>query len=120
MADLNIISVSNIKGKTFGNTLLTVTTDLVTNTFGQSKLFKINNIILNNKDTTNTLTANISFVDYSNSNTSTPIIVTLDVPSKSVIDVLSKPIYLEEGDKITAAASANSNIGIVISYEELA
>lgn len=119
MADLNIISVTNIKGRSFGNTLLTSTVDIIDNAHGNSRLVKVNNLILNSSDQSNTLNANVYFVDWSNSNTSTPIVSTLDIPAQGVIDVLSKPIYLEEGDKLTASASVAGQIGLVVSYEEL-
>jgi hypothetical protein len=41
------------------------------------------------------------------------------VPADATLDILSKPIYLEEGDKITALASASGDLEIIVSYEEL-
>ena len=43
------------------------------------------------------------------------------VPYKSTLIILGKdaPVYLEEGDKIQALASAAGDLEIVISYEEL-
>jgi len=45
------------------------------------------------------------------------IIKTLVVPADATIDVLSKPIYLEEGDKIQALAGVASDAQIIVSYE---
>ena len=46
---------------------------------------------------------------------------TVTVPIDSTLIVLGKdaPIYLEEGDKIQALASAAGDLEIIISYEEL-
>jgi len=41
------------------------------------------------------------------------------VPADATLDILSKSIYLEEGDKIQALASANGDAEIVVSYEEI-
>ena len=48
-------------------------------------------------------------------------ICTVTVPAKSTLVVLGKdsPIYLEEGDKITAGASAADDLHLTVSYEEI-
>jgi hypothetical protein len=119
MADLNIVNVSDIKGRTTSANVQTTVTNIVTNTFGQSKVFKINNILLSNRSA-NSVGANVNFVDYSTSNTTFPLIFNVEIPIRSTIEVLSKSIYLEEGDRISANTSSDSNnIVITISYEEL-
>ena len=44
---------------------------------------------------------------------------TVSVPADSTIDVLSKAIYLEEGDALRLTASVASDIEAVCSYEEI-
>ena len=41
------------------------------------------------------------------------------VPADSTIDVITKAIYLEEGDELRLAANADSDIEAVASYEEI-
>jgi hypothetical protein len=120
MADLNIVNVSTINGRTAGaNLTSTSTVSVVTNTFGNSKTFKINTILLANKGA-NTVSSNVSFRSYSGSNTSYPVVFNIDVPPKASIDVLSKSFYLQEGDVITANSSSGSDVSIIVSYEEMA
>jgi hypothetical protein len=125
MADLNIISVSTINARTVANNLLNTSANVITNTFGNSKTVKINNILMTNISG-NTVTAYVDFVDYSNSNTSYPLFFNFDVPAKSTIEALAKPLYLEEGDKISAKVLGSAggsvdsgNLVITLSYEEL-
>ena len=64
--------------------------------------------------------ANVTVGFYNADNTTTyKIAHTIIVPADATLDVLNKAIYLEEGDKITALASANSDLEIVVSYEEI-
>ncbi len=41
------------------------------------------------------------------------------MPFDATLDLISKAIYLEEGDKITALASASGDLEIIVSYEEI-
>jgi len=121
MAAPNIVNVSSIYGKTMGAALGTnVNADILTNSSGSGKLFKINSIIVANVDGTNSCNTTVKFYDHS---TATPytLAATVVVPAKSTLIVLGKdaPIYLEEGDIIRGGASAASDLEIIISYEEL-
>jgi hypothetical protein len=51
--------------------------------------------------------------------TSYHIAKTVSVPADSSIDVLTKAVYLEEGDELRLAANADSDIETVVSYEEI-
>ena len=41
------------------------------------------------------------------------------VPADTTLDVISKALYLEEGDAIRLTASATSDLEAVCSYEEI-
>jgi hypothetical protein len=116
MANPNIVEVLDIRGKTAVANVTTITTSIVSNSGGSNKVFKINALYLSNIEGANTANANISVsrssVDYSIGNS-------IDVPGKSTLDVVSKPIYLEEGDSLRISASANSFLQAVVSYEEI-
>jgi len=118
MAAPNIVNVATITGKTVGAALTTSSADIVTNSAGSGKVFKINAIFVSNVDGTNSADVTVGF--YNADNTTTyKLASTITVPSDSTIDVMSKSIYLEEGDKITALASAANDLEIVVSYEEI-
>ncbi len=118
MAAPNIVNVSTITGKTVGAALTTSSADIVTNTAASGKVFKINAIYVANVDGTNDATVTVAFYNADNT-TSYKLAHTITVPADATLDVLSKAIYLEEGDKITALASAASDLEIVVSYEEI-
>ena len=118
MAAPNIVNVSNILGKTVGAALTTSSADIVTNSSGSGKVFKVNTILVSNVDGTNNADVTIAFYNADNT-TSYKIASTVMVPADSALDILSKSIYLEEGDKITALASATGDIELIVSYEEI-
>ena len=120
MAAPNIVNVSSIYGKTMGAALgTTAGADILSG--ASDKLYKINSIIVSNVDGTNAADVDVSFVDSSSGNLVLHLAKTVSVPADSTLIVLGKdaPIYLEEGDKIQAKASAASDLEIIVSYEEL-
>ena len=118
MAAPNIVSVATITGKTVGAALTTSSADIVTNSAGSGKVFKVNTILVANVDGTASADATVSFYNADNT-TSYRIASTVEVPADATLDLLNKSIYLEEGDKITALASASGDLEIVVSYEEI-
>lgn len=118
MAAPNIVNVATITGKTVGSALTTSSTDIVTNSAASGKVFKVNTILVSNVDGVNSADATVGFYDAS-ATTTYKLANTIEVPADSTLDLLAKAIYLEEGDKITALASANSDLEIVVSFEEI-
>ena len=43
----------------------------------------------------------------------------ITVPAKSSLDVLSKSLYLEEGDQLKAKADSNNRLHLITSFEEI-
>ena len=119
MAAPNVVNVSSIIGKTQGSALTTSNADQLV--CATDKLVKINSIIVSNVDANNAADVDVSFVDSSSGNLVLHLAKGVTVPSKSTLIVLGKdaPIYLEEGDKIQALASAAGDLEILLSYEEL-
>tara|TARA_R100000027_G_scaffold64942_1_gene58936 strand:+ start:97 stop:465 length:369 start_codon:yes stop_codon:yes gene_type:complete len=119
MAAPNVVNVSSIIGKTQGSALTTSNADQLV--CATDKLVKVNSIIVANVDGSSTADVDVSFVDSSSGNLVLHLAKGVTVPSKSTLIVLGKdaPIYLEEGDKIQAKASAAGDLEIIISYEEL-
>lgn len=120
MANPNIVSVTNIYGKTVGAALTTSSADILTNSVASGKVFKVNTVLISNVDGINAATADVTFYDAS-ATTSYNMAKVISVPAGSSLLLVSKEnfIYLEEGDKIAALANANSDLQIIISYEEI-
>ena len=119
MAAPNVVNVSSIIGKTQGSALTTSNADQLV--CATDKLVKVNSIIVANVDGSSTADVDVSFVDSSSGNLVLHLAKGVTVPTKSTLIVLGKdaPIYLEEGDKIQAKASAAGDLEIVVSFEIL-
>jgi hypothetical protein len=116
MAAPNIVNVITITGKTAVQNVITSATAIVTNSAASGKVFKVNALYVSNVDGANG--ANLD-VDLYRSSTAYRLVYTVAVPADSVLDVISKSFYLEEGDSLRLTASANNDLEAVCSYEEL-
>ena len=115
MANPNIVAVTTINGKTAVANVANTAIELVVNTAGSNKIFKLNALILSNTSDTNT---GID-VDIRRSNVAYHLAKNIIVPGDASIDVLSKSVYLEEGDTLRVTAAENDRIQSVCSYEEI-
>ena len=116
MAAPNIVNVATITGKTAVLAVTTSATAIVTNSAASGKVFKVNALYVSNVDGTNNADIN---VDIYRSSTAYHIAKTVNVPADATLDVISKSIYLEEGDTLRLTANANSDLEAVCSYEEI-
>ena len=116
MAAPNIVNVTTILGKTAVQQVTTSATAIVTNGAASGKVFKINALYIANVD--GAAAADISVALF-RSSVSYEIAHTVSVPADATLDVISKSIYLEEGDDLRLTASANSDLEAVCSYEEI-
>lgn len=116
MAAPNIVNVATITGKTAVQAVGTSATAIVTNSGGSNKVFKVNALYVANVD--GTAAADIT-VDLFRSSTAYPIASTISVPADAALDIMSKAIYLEEGDSLRCTASASGDLVAVCSYEEI-
>jgi hypothetical protein len=116
MAAPNIVNVSTITGKTAVQAVGTSATAIVTNSAASGKVFKVNALYVSNVDGTNNAEIN---VDIYRSSTAYHIGKTIVVPADATLDVISKAIYLEEGDALRLTANATSDLEAVCSYEEI-
>ena len=118
MANPNIVDVTSIYGKTVQAALVTtLTTEILA--CASDKVLKINTILVANIDGSNAADASV-FITKSGGS---PIAIasTIAVPADATLSVIDKTnsFYLEEGDNIEAGASADSDLTITISYEEI-
>jgi len=123
MAAPNIVNVTTITGKTTYAALTTaLTTVLLANSAASGKVFKINSIMVSNVDGTNAADVTVDInTAAAGSGTSYALANTIAVPADATLSVVDKTnsFYLEEDKSILGGASANSDLEIVISYEEI-
>ena len=116
MALPNIINVAQIYGYSTGKVLTTTSQDIITNTTSQS--IKVNTIMCANVTSTSQ-TVTVYYFE-STTNTSFALVYQVVIPGNSSLDVLVRPFYLKENDKVTSLSGANNNVHIVVSYEAIA
>lgn len=116
MAAPNMLNPATITGKTAVQAVGTNATAIVTNSAASGKVFKVNALYVSNVDGTNDADIN---VDVFRSSVAYHIGKTIVVPADATLDVISKAIYLEEGDSLRLTANAASDLEAVCSYEEI-
>jgi hypothetical protein len=116
MAAPNIVGVTTITGKTAVLVVTTTPTAIVSNSAASGKVFKVNALYVSNIDGTTAADVNI---DLFRSSTAYRIAYTVAVPADATLDIISKSIYLEEGDALRITASTNTRLEAVCSYEEI-
>jgi hypothetical protein len=123
MANPNIVNVTDIRGKTtYAALTTTLTTVLLANAVSSGKVFKINSIMVANVDGTNAADVTVDInTAAAGSGTSYALAHTISVPADATLNLIDKnsSFYLEEDKSILGGASANSDLEIVISYEEI-
>ena len=123
MANPNIVNVTTITGKTtYAALTTTLTTVLLANSAASGKVFKINSIMVANVDgsTAADVTVGINTA-AGGGGTTYDLAATISVPADATLSVIDKTnsFYLEEDKSIVGGASANGDLEIVISYEEI-
>ena len=116
MAAPNLLNPSTIIGKTAVQAVSNSATAIVTNSAASGKVLKVNALYVSNVDGTDN--ADIT-IDIFRSSVAYHIGKTIVVPADATLDVISKPIYLEEGDTLRLTANAASDLEAVCSYEDI-
>ena len=119
MAIPNIVNVSSIQAKSFGNTLTTSNALVLVNAASSGNCIKINNIVLSNYSNAAT-TANVEYNRAAaGTGTATFLVSQVSVPSGASLIVTDKStgFYMEEDTSIKAVAVAANSIQIFTSYE---
>jgi hypothetical protein len=126
MAAPNIVSVIDIRGKSNVANITTVSSSVIVNAVNSGKVFKINTLIVSNVDGTNAGNVSVELFKFGAQNSSTgvgnstyAIANVVTVPAKSSLDILSKSLYLEEGDQIKIKGDANNRLHFISSFEEI-
>lgn len=118
MAAPNLKVPTTITGKTDGYAVTTSLAAALTNSAASGKVLKINSVYCANVD--GAASADIS-LSYYNGTTDIYIAKTIPVPPDATQVLVTREayIYLEEGDSLQAIASADGDLELVISYEEI-
>ena len=116
MAAPNIVNVATIIGKTAVQTVTTSATAIVNNSAASNKVFKVNALYVSNVDGVNSATVNVDLFRYS---VEYRIANTITVQADATLDIITKAVYLEEGDSLRLTASANGDLEAICSYEEI-
>jgi len=116
MAAPNILSLTTITGK---SAVLAVTSSpaaIVANSAGSGQVLRVGSLYVSNVDGTNA--CNVSVDIYRNS-VAYRTHYLIAVPARASFIAIAKdgPLYLEEGDSLRLAASADSDLEAVASYE---
>ena len=116
MANPNIVDVTEIYGVTAVQSITTTATAIVTNTASSGKVIKINALYISNIDGTSNEEVT---VDLFRDSIAYHIAKTVVVPANATLDVVSKAVYLQEGDQLRLTASSDLKLQAVCSYEEI-
>ena len=119
MAIPNIVNVSSIQAKSFGNTLTTSNALVLVNAAASGNCIKINNIVLSNYGNASA-TANVEYNRAAaGTGTATFLISGVSVPAGATLIVTDKStgFYMEEDTSIKAVSTSASALQIFLSYE---
>jgi hypothetical protein len=122
MANPNLVNVTNINGKSFGNVLTTTSAVIIANGASSGNVLKINNIVVTNVDGAAAADVTIEYNTAANgSGTGYKIASTISVPADASLIVTDKTtsFYLEENTSIKGLASTNGDLEVLVSYEVL-
>ncbi|WP_248785721.1 hypothetical protein, partial [Escherichia coli] len=95
--------------------LTTAATTIVSGSIGT--VYKINNITVSNLDGSSSFNFNLNHVNANGA--SIPFAYQVTVPADASLDIISKSIYLEEGDSLRLTANTASKLEAICSYEEI-
>ena len=114
MANPNIVNVTSIYGTTYVQAVGTTATAIVSNAGGSGAVIKLDALYVGNIDTA---AAYKITVDLYRSVTAYNILYQISIPPGAGLDVLSKSIYLQEGDSLRLTADTVSKLQAVASGE---
>ena len=124
MANPNIVAVVSIFGNTTGFALTTTLTNvLLANATSSGKVYKVESIMVANVDGTNAADVTIDYHTAANgtAGSSFALAATISVPADATLNLVDKnsTFYLMENQSIIGGASANSDLEVVIAYEDI-
>jgi hypothetical protein len=119
MANPNLFNATSVQGLQNGNTLTsTSATTILSNSASSGKLVILKSLYLTNMDSS---AGSAHTIDLTlNDGASTGNITNdLSIPVATTVQVVDKPIYLQENSILNAIPSSANKIGYVISFQEI-
>lgn len=119
MANPDIVGVQQILGVTVTKNLAATLTDVI-GAVPTGDVYKVNSIMCCNVHTAD-VTVDIKIdrgAGYTSDN-DVFLVKGLTIPVGATLDVLNKPIYLLESDKLAANSTATSYVDMTVSYEDI-
>jgi hypothetical protein len=116
LAAPNIFGASTCLGKSAMLIVPASATALLTNSAASNKVLKVNALYVSNVDGTASYTLTM---DIFRSSVAYRLGFVIVIPAASTLDVINKPLYLEEGDVLRLTGSTASKLEAVCSYEEI-
>lgn len=118
MAAPNLKSPTTVTGKTARYAVTTTLAAALSNSAASNKVFKVNSVYCANID--GTAAADITLTHFDGT-TDVALASTITVPADATQVLVSRDafLYLEEGQSLRAQASANGDLVLVISYEDI-
>ena len=116
MANPNIFNATTVKGFQTGNTLGSGSTTICSNSSSSGKLVVIKSLYVTNMTSDSAYTIDMVVNDGSNDGQLTK---NLSVGAGTTIQVIDKPVYLEENSTLNATPSGASKLDYVISFQEI-
>ena len=123
MANPNIVNVTSILGQTtYAALTTTLNTVLLANAASSGNVLKINSIMVSNVDGSAAADVTIDInTSAAGSGTSYALASTISVPADATLQVINgdSSFYLLEDKSIIGGASANGDLEVIISYEQI-
>jgi alpha-D-ribose 1-methylphosphonate 5-triphosphate synthase subunit PhnL len=116
MAAPNIFASATCNGKTAMLIVPATATAILTNAAASNRVLKVNALYVSNVD---------GFAGYSltidilRSAVAYRVGYLITIPAASTLDVINKPLYLEEGDVLRLTSNTASKLEAVCSYEDI-
>ena len=117
MAHPNMNSPTTVEGLSLATAVGTSATTIVSNGTASSATIRIVSMFVANIDGSSAADVTVKLATGTNA---WSIASTVSVPADASLEVISgRPLYLKEGDSLTATASAAGDLEAVISYERI-
>lgn len=117
MAHPNLSDPTNVEGLSLATAIGTSATTIVNNGDASSATIRVVSLYVANVDGSSAADVTVRLATGTNA---WSIASTVSVPADATVEVISgRPLYLKEGDSLTATASAAGDLEAVVSYEKI-
>jgi hypothetical protein len=117
MAHPNLNAPTSVEGLSLATAVGTSATTIVSNGTASSATIRVVSMYVANVDGSSAADVTVKLATGTNA---WSIASTVSVPADATVEVVSgRPLYLKEGDSLTATASAAGDLEAVVSYEKI-